>query len=378
VDVITIVVFLAGLSGLLLGARLLVQGAARLALTLGISPIVIGLTVVAFGTGSPELAVTAGAAITGNPGLALGNVVGSNIANILMVVGFTSVIMPLTVRVRLVRWDVPVMIAVSFLLLALGWDGNLDRLDGLIFFCGIVAYLVISIVTGRSRVPDEVARKELEQEVKAEPVRGARALAGQIALILVGLALLVVGARALVQSSISIAEALGVSDLIIGLTVVAIGTSLPEAATSVVAAMKGEREMALGNAVGSNIFNILAVLGVAGLVSPDGVPVSNGALRFDIPVMIAVAIACLPVVFTGARISRGEGALFLGYYIAYLVYLFLVSTKHDQRELFDVVMLVFVIPLTVIGLGLTVIHAVRTGRTTVSVQESESTGAAQD
>lgn len=374
VDLETVVRFVLGVVGLILGARLLVQGSAKLAATVGVPPLVIGLTVVAFGTGSPELAVTLRAAWSGAPGdadLGVGNVVGSNIANILLVLGASAMLTPLVVRRRLVGWDVPVMIAASVLVLALGWDGSLSRTDGAVLFSGIVVYTVASIVQGRRVMARE--RAEQAEAIAAEglpstPATGAGQVALQFVLIVAGLAILVVGADQLVQAARTFARAMGVSELVIGLTVVALGTSLPEAATSIIAGLRGEREIALGNAVGSNIFNILAVLGLAGLSMPEGVPVSSQALRFDIPVMIAVAVACLPVVFTGARIARWEGALFLAYYFIYTGFLYLRSEQHELMEEFSLVMVAFVLPLTILGLGLTVLHALQSGRTTGKIQ----------
>ncbi|RUL87481.1 calcium/sodium antiporter [Tautonia sociabilis] len=368
VDAVTVGRFVLGVVGLILGARLLVQGASRLAATIGISPLVIGLTVVAFGTGSPELAVTLRAAWSGDPGAAdigVGNVVGSNIANILLVLGVSAVLTPLVVRRRLVGWDVPVMIVASGLLLVLGWDGTISRLDGAIMFGGILIYTVASILQGRRATARE--RAAAASDIRAEglpavPASGAGQVLLQFVLIAVGLVILVVGADQLVAAARTIASALGVSELVIGLTVVAVGTSLPEAATSIIAGLRGERDIALGNAVGSNLFNILAVLGLAGLVTPEGLPVSAQARSFDIPVMIAVAVACLPVVFTGARITRWEGLLFVLYYAAYTAFLYLRSEQHALLTPFNAVMLAFVLPLTVLGLGLTVLGALRSRR----------------
>ena len=371
-DLLTAGQFVGGVVALIVGARMLVHGAAKLAVTIGVPPLVIGLTVVAFGTGSPELAVTLRASLTGDPGQAdigVGNVVGSNIANILFVLGLSALITPLAVRARLVRWDVPVMIGVSALLMGLAWDGQLSRVDGAILFGGIVLYTVVSVVAGRrSSAREKQAAVAAGEEIPEEPAHGPGQVILQVVLIAAGLAILVVGADQLVQAATKIAAAFGVSQLVIGLTVVAIGTSLPEAATSLVAGIRGERDIALGNAVGSNIFNILAVLGISGLLAPEGVSVAPGAISFDMPVMIAVAVACLPVVFTGGKIARWEGLLFLGYYAAYIGYLFVSHTHESLIPEFNAVMLAFVIPLTVLGLGLAVARAVKTGRTTRALQ----------
>ncbi|CAN5870674.1 calcium/sodium antiporter [soil metagenome] len=360
----TLIFFLVGIAALIVGAQFLVSGAARLAVAIGVSPMVIGLTVVAFGTGSPELAVGVHDSLTGETSLALGNVVGSNIANILLVIGVSALIAPLSVRQRLVRWDVPLMIGVSVLMLLLSANGRLGRLEGLVLFCGIIVYTLASFFLGRRDTASERAEaaREPEEETRQKPVKtfSQGVLQGiRIALVL---GLLVLGSSWVVEGARELALFLGISQLIIGLTVVALGTSLPELATSVVAILHGHRDMAVGNAIGSNIFNILAVLGISALLAPDGVRVPSGALRFDIPVMIAVAIACLPVTFTGCRVNRWEGAVFLGYYVAYLFFLFLSATRHEQLPLYNLVMLSFVLPLTVLGVGLSLLAALRRNR----------------
>ena len=181
-------------------------------------------------------------------------------------------------------------------------------------------------------------------------------------LIATGLALLVLGSHWLVQGAVGIAQALGVSELIIGLTIIAAGTSLPEVATSILAAIRGEREIAIGNVVGSNIYNILAILGIAGIVAPDGISVAPAVLHFDLPVMIAVAVACLPIFFTGHRIGRREGALFFGYYLAYTLYLILDATGHDALAYFSTIMMEFVVPITAVTIFILVTRAWRSRR----------------
>ena len=320
----------------------------RLATAVGVSPLVIGLTVVAFGTSSPELAVSVQSSLSGQTDIAIGNVVGSNIFNVLFILGIAAVITPLVVSAQLIRRDVPLMIAVSILLFAMALDGQLERLDGIILFLGIIAYTSWSI--WQSRREEQPLKDEFAAEFGRQSPNGARHIAVQTGYVLAGLGLLVLGSRWLVNGAVAIAEILGVSQLIIGLTIVALGTSLPEVATSIVASLRGEREIAVGNVVGSNIFNILAVLGCTAIVSPAPLPVSTAALAFDIPVMIAVAVACLPIFFTGGVIARWEGLLFFGYYVAYTVYLFLNATHHETLPVFNTVMLAFVIPLTVITL----------------------------
>lgn len=314
-----------------------------MAASLGISPVVIGLTVVAFGTSSPETAVTVQSAFSDNADIALGNVVGSNILNVLFVLGISAAILPLTVSRRLVRLDVPILVAASVLLLLLALDGEIGRLDGLLLFAGVISYTTFVLFQSR-RGNDE------DSEVPNVESGWMENRIVQILLIALGLAMLVFGSRWLVEGAVEIATALGVSELVIGLTVVAFGTSAPEVATSLAAAARGQRDMAVGNAVGSSIFNILAVLGITGLVAPNGIPVPPAALNFDIPVMIATAVACLPIFFTGSRIARREGILFLAYYAVYTAYLFLDSTGHDALPVFSFVMLAFVIPLTFLTL----------------------------
>lgn len=336
-----------GLILLTVGAELLVRGAARLAATAGIAPLVVGLTVVAFGTSFPELAVSFGAARAGQADLALGNVVGSNIFNVLFILGVSAVIAPLIVSQQLVRLDVPIMIGVTVMLIIVALDGTISRLDGALFFGGIVGYTWLLIRHGRR---DARAPKSHDAQVTGALGGGARSWVNDAGFVLVGLALLVLGSRWLIDGSIELAIALGVSELVIGLTIVAVGTSLPEVATSVMATIRGERDIAVGNVVGSNIFNILAVLGLSAIVAPDGVRVAPAALTFDIPVAIAVAIACLPIFFSGYRIARWEGVLFLGYYGAYMAYLIVHAADHPMLPAFRVAMLYFVIPLTFVTL----------------------------
>ncbi len=367
-DPLTLVLFIAGLGILIVGAELLVRGASRLAMGFGISPLVVGLTVVAFGTSSPELAVSIGSALSGQADIALGNVVGSNIANVLLILGISAVITPLVVTQKLVRQDVPLMIGVSVLLLLLGLDGRIGRLDGLLFFAGIVAYTVFAV--RQSRAETAVIQAEYVAEFgQADPAPGQRTLAN-IGLIIIGLALLLLGARWLVNGAVSIARLLGLSELIIGLTVVAVGTSLPEVATSIIASIRGERDIAVGNVIGSNLFNIMSVLGLTAAVTPGGVGVPAAALRFDLPFMIAVAVACLPIFFTGYRIARWEGALFLAYYVAYTVYLILDGTGHDALPAYSTMVLGFIAPLTAITLALLAMRAWRANRRAHGSQKS--------
>ena len=343
-----LVLLLLGLGLLVVGAEWLVRGATRVSAVSGVSPLVIGLTVVAFGTSAPELAVSVHSALTGTPALALGNVVGSNIFNVLFILGVSALITPLVVAQQLIRQDVPLMIGVSLATYLLALDGRIGRLDGMVLFATLIAYTVFAIVKGRQESASVLA--EYARQFGKPPTGGGRerVLVKNAALIVVGLILLVLGARWLVQGAIEIARFFAISELVIGLTIVAIGTSLPEVATSVVASLRGERDIAVGNVVGSSIFNILGVLGLTGLVAPTGVAVSTAALHFDIPVMVAVALVCLPIFFTGHRIDRWEGVVFLGYYLAYILYLILKATEHEALPAFSTIMLGFVLPLTLL------------------------------
>ncbi|RZM81729.1 calcium/sodium antiporter [Leptolyngbya iicbica] len=338
---------IAGLVLLVAGAEGFVRGAAKLAAVIGLSPLVIGLTVVSYGTSAPELAVSLQASFQGQAEIALGNVIGSNIFNILMTLGIAAIVVPLTVAQQIIRLDVPIMIGVTVLMLMFAVDGELGRFDGVILLVGSVVYTAFLVYQSRKE-SDVAVQAEYEQEYAGTAQRNWQQALKNVLMLVVGLIVLVVGANLLVFGATAIAESFGVSQLIIGLTIVAIGTSLPELATSLVACYRGERDIAVGNVVGSNIFNILTILGVTATF--HGVPVSNAAISFDIPVMLAVAIASLPIFYTGNRISRWEGLLFVSYYVAYTAYLGLNAVGHEKLGLFSNVMLLFVIPLTVITL----------------------------
>ena len=343
----TYVLLLAGFALLVGGAEVLVRGAGRVAVRFGLSPIVVGLTVVAFGTSAPELAVSVSSAFSGQTGLAVGNVVGSNIANILLVLGASALFGgTLVVASQIVRTDVPLMIAASVVVLVMSLNGAIGRVEGLLLFAGIIGYVAFTVIGARSASAEEIAEYESEYGTDSAPPVWV-----DLGLIVAGSAGLVLGSAWLVDSAREIATTLGVSDLVIGLTIVALGTSAPELATSLIAAIKGERDIAVGNAVGSNLFNLLSVLGLTALVAPDGLPVSNDALSLDMPVMVAVAVACLPVFFNGYSLKRWEGGLFLAYYVAYIGFLVLTETGSGLRHPFAIVMGVFVIPLTTMTLG---------------------------
>lgn len=352
----TPLLFIAGIVLLVSGAELLVRGSARLAAATGISPLVVGLTVVAFGTSSPELAVSVQASMAGEVDIAVGNVVGSNIFNVLLVLGLSAAIVPLVISSQLVRLEVPVMIAVSVVMLLMALDGMLSRTECAVLAAALVVYIVMQIVLSRR---------------SAEPTNDDTIVTGNAAtnilLIVIGLGLLVLGSRWLVQAAVDIAQAFGVTQLVIGLTIVAAGTSMPELATSVIAGLRGQRDIAVGNIIGSNIFNILAVLGISGVLSSTGIPVSNAALTMDIPVMVAVAVLCLPV-FSTYTITRWQGLLFLAYYGLYTGYLILDSADHEGLAEYRALIVTVVVPLTVVTV---VAFSVRRWYTRTRVQGSD-------
>lgn len=356
-----------GIGLLTLGADALVRGAAVLAERLGLSPLVIGLTVVAFGTSMPEVSVSIGSAWIGDGGVALGNVVGSNIFNVLVVLGGAAVIRPLVVDRRLVRLDVPVMVLTAALVFALALDGSIGRSEGFLLLSLGTAYTILLVRAG--------LRANGAGDTPVETMRGPRTLPRQLLWIGAGLVLLATGARLLVESAQVVGRAMGVSELVIGLTVVAAGTSLPELATSFVAVMRGQRDIAVGNVIGSNIFNALVVLGAAGIISgTEGIPVPMAVRTFDVPVMLAVSAACLPIFFTGWAISRWEGWVFLAYYGAYLVYLVLSHSGHAAQDLVQSMLLFFAIPLTVLTLVLLVVRQLRERKGPTAPARSAPTG----
>jgi cation:H+ antiporter len=371
-DYATFAFFVAGLLILIAGAEVLVRGAAGIATLAGLSPLVIGLTVVAYGTSAPELMVSLYAALAGNSDIAVANVVGSNIFNVLLILGLSALVLPLTVAAQLVRLDVPIMVGVSGLFWLLGLNGWIGRWEGLLLTAGVVAYTVFAI---------RLSRRESRKGGAAQKPSGAVGATGETAaspaaaapagaatwvrggvLVVVGLALLGLGARWLVDAATALARTMGLSDVVIGLTIVAAGTSLPETATSIVAAIRGQRDIAVGNVVGSNIYNILGIAGLSALLAPSPLRVHDAVLRFDLPVMMAVAVACLPFFFSGHRLDRWEGALFFAYYAAYTTFLVMAATRHDALPAFSGVMLEFVLPLTAVTVVVIALREIRRRR----------------
>jgi cation:H+ antiporter len=311
---------LIGLVVLVIGAEWLVRGAVALAEVAKISPLVIGLTVVAFGTSAPELAVSTVSSLRGDSEIALGNVVGSNILNVLFILGISAVIIPLSVSPQLIRLDVPIMIGVSLLACLAVWDGALGRGEAIGMLLMFVAYNGWLIRASRKETAQQTDDGSLQRPTWTT-------LLLNLVLVAAGLALLVWGADLLVDSSTTIARSLGVSEIVIGLTIVAVGTSLPELATSIVAAIKGERDIAVGNVVGSNIFNLLMVLATASVVSKSGIPVAADVLWFDMAVMTLTAIMCWPMFVSHGTVSRAEGVLMLLLYASYTVLLIAASQQ---------------------------------------------------
>jgi cation:H+ antiporter len=306
--------FIIGLLLLYFGAAWLVRGSASLARALGIRPVIIGLTVVAFGTSAPELVVSLLAATSRSEALAVGNVIGSNIANIGLILGTAALLQPLIVERQLIRREIPIMLVASLAFYGLAWSGTIYRISGGILFLGLLAFLLYSARTAKG---GPVASQAIGEEVDESSLNSPKLKDGL--LILVGLATLVFGAQLMVGSAVYLARAIGVSEGIIGLTMVAGGTSLPELATSIVAVLKKETDIGVGNIIGSNLFNILAVVGLVALVRP--LPVEPGWLLLQFPVMLLFSLVLLPIM-VDHKISRWEGGLLLAAYFTFLAWLF--------------------------------------------------------
>ncbi len=306
------VLLLIGIGSLLLyaGAEALVRGSASLALRLGVTPLAVGLVVVAFGTSSPELTVSIKAALAGNSAISLGNVIGSNICNIALILGLAALVRPIRVQVQVVRREVPIMIGVTALLWLFLLDGTLSRLEGSILILGLLGYVVFSFISARRE------HSRLQVSNGTEDVSGmSRHLWLDVLLVVGGLGVLILGTDIFLDGALSLAGLLGLSQAVIGLSVVAVGTSLPELATSIVASIRNEGDIAVGNVVGSNVFNILAILGIAALIMPLR---ATGFQVQDYLILMATSVAVLPLMRTDWRLDRWEGALLLGAYIFYI------------------------------------------------------------
>jgi len=305
-----------------IGAEALVGGASRLAASLGVSPMMLGLTVVAIGTSMPELAVGITAASQGSGSLAVGNIAGTNVFNILFILGLSALLKPLSLQLRVVRLDLPVMIGAATMMAALAWDGRLDRTDGGLLFGAALLYTTALLRIARR---ESRAVRRGFRELYGNPGMTSRSQAAVRAraggALAIGMVLTVIGANWLVDGAVAVARSFGVSEAVIGLTVVAIGTSAPELVTTVLSTLKDERDVAIGNLLGSSIYNILVILGLTCMASTRTLEIERPLLLFDIPLMLGVALLCVPVFITGKAISRAEGGLFLAIYFAYFTLL---------------------------------------------------------
>ncbi len=352
--IVTYLIFLGGLVLLLVGAQWLVDSSSGIAARYEIPPVFVGIVIVAFATSAPEVAVSVDAALAGEPGLALGNVVGSNIVNILLILGIGAILAPIGITRRVIWLDVPILVGISLLVYLFSLNGGLELWEGillLVLFAGFVLFQL-------RQVQKDTAQKHPDAE---NPPQIDRPLPIQVFVFLAGLGALILGAHWMVSNAVEIARYWGMSELVIGLTVVSIGTSLPEVATSVLAAVKGQQDLSVGNVIGSNIFNLLLVLGLSSVLS-GGFVISEAAIALDIPFMVAVSIACLPIFITGHRIARWEGVVFVFYYFAYLAYMFLDATGHELLPRFNMVMIWFIAPITVLTLGVLVVRSWYLGR----------------
>lgn len=320
-------VFLGGLVVIIVGAELVLRGAARIAAMLGLKPIVIGLTVVAIGTSMPELAVGITAVIEGKGPLAVGNIAGTNMFNILLILGLSAAIRPLPLQMLSIRLDVPVMIAAAVGLFVMAWDRVLTRTEGAVLVSSSVVYTIALVRLSRRESPE--LKQEFAEEYSRKALaagRGAAHGAWNALLLLVGMALTILGGDLLVAGAIEVARAIGVSDAVIGLTIVAVGTSAPELATTIVSTLKDDRDVAVGNLIGSSITNILVILGLTSLAAPEGIDVSLDVLWIDLPLAAAVAAVCLPVFRSDRSVSRREGLAFVATYAAYLTTILFLRT----------------------------------------------------
>ena len=339
---------LCGLVLLIAGAELLVRSAVRMAANMKVRPLLIGLTVVALGSSAPQMTVSLQAAFNDTSDIAVGSVIGSNIFNILVTLGLSALIIPLRVSRQLVRLDIPLMILASGLVFVLALNKQLDRLDGVALLCGLLIYLGLLLRQSRHS-----GHHHASHDLPPTP------WLHNVLLILTALVLLGGAGHLLLGAAVTVATELGLSERIIGLTIIAVSTSLPELATSLVAAVRGQREIAVGNVIGSNVFNLLGVLGLTALVAPGPLSVSPNALAFDLPVMLGVAALCLPVFYTGYRITRGEGLLFLGLYLAYGLHVVSFTTGMPLAGKLEHLMLFFILPALLVFLLFSTLRAWR-------------------
>jgi cation:H+ antiporter len=334
----------------LIGAEFSVRAAVRLAASLRVRPLVIGLTVVALSSSAPQMAVSLQAAFSSSPDIAIGSVVGSTIFNILVTLGLSALIIPLRVARQLVRVDIPLMIGATLLVFLLSYNGELSALDGALLLLSLLAYLLVLV---------RRARGHFQKNTSAVGQPASPPWFSSLALMAFGLVLLVAGARLLVEAAVVIAQDLGLSERVIGLTVIAGSTSLPALTTSLIAALRGQRDIAVGNVIGSNLFNLLGVLGLTALIAPQPLSVSPNALDFDLPVMLAVAVLCMPVFYSGYRVTRAEGLLLLALYLAYGLHIISFTTGMPLADSLEKLMIRFVLPLLAAFLVLGTVRAWR-------------------
>lgn len=348
----TLIELVSGLLLMIIGAQLSVRAAVALAALLKTRPLFLGLTVVALGSSAPQLAVGLQAAFTDSTDIAVGSVIGSNIFNILVTLGLSALIIPLRVARQLVRVDLPLMIAATALVAALAWNGELSALDGVVLLLGMAAYLFV-VVRQFAHGARHVPRTDLEPRRRIWP------LLGRLALMACGLALLTFGSHLLVGAAVSVALDLGLSERVIGLTVIAVATSLPALMTSLVAALRGERDIAVGNIIGSNLFNLLGVLGITALISTGPLSISPNALDFDLPVMLGVAALCVPLFYSGYRITRLEGLLMLGLYAVYGLHIVSFTTGMPLAERLERLMIHYALPVIALCIVMGTVRAWR-------------------
>lgn len=314
------VLIVGGLALLVVGAEFLVRAGTALATWLGIRPMIIGLTVVSLGTSAPELAIGIDASLNGSPALAVGNIVGTNLVNILLILGLSALLVPLALQRSTLRLELPAMTIATALLVVLSLDGTLSSIDGLVFLLTGILYTAILLRSARrggANLPEALDVDAPTPTPTSAQVRPGR----EVLLLLLGLGVIVVGAELLVTGSVSMARQFDVSEAVIGLTIIAIGTSAPEFVTTIVSTVRGNRDIAIGNLIGSSIYNIGIVLGVTVLVAPGRVPVPDDVLAADMILLAAVAAITVPVFVSGSRVSRIEGALFVAAYVAYVTWL---------------------------------------------------------
>lgn len=344
----TVILFIAGLVALIGGAELFLKAVDHFGLKWGVSPLIMGLTVVAFATGAPELAISIKAATSGNADLVLGNIIGSNIANILLILGITSLISPLNITRRMIRIDVPIVIVVSLVLFLLALDGILSPFDGMVLLVGFIGYSIFTYFQIQKSRDEESAEELFEFEGTVDDLtKGAFFYIKNVGFLLIGLGLIVLGSNWMVDSAVSIATKLGISQLVIGLTIVSIGTSLPEVATSLTSARKGNADIAVANVMGSNLYNVLLTLGLTLVIAPNALEVSKDALSLDLPFMLAVSIVCIPIFIAGFNLTRTDGLIFLFYYVTYLAYLVMNSMGSAYAIYIEYVMIWAIVPATV-------------------------------